>query len=287
MSAVEELKFIWKFLFSDIISPKSTKEIEEEELYAENIKLLKRLMLTENLKFHQKYNAENILEKIKGREDIKYEDISNDYAKKFIQFLKDSFEITAEEIQINEKITVRRNELIKHELNNKLKKLNSNYNLDYIGLNKCLGAELFESQINASLKFNSLKDILSKLVLEMKNTEHQYHNLTEMDKFLDQKISELQNYLNSSEDEHEEEQVETSNQKQEHQKQEHQQQQQQQQLEREREREREEMKSDDGEIEQERMRGDHAVVGADRRMEIQREEHGQEAVIEGFVSKHL
>lgn len=271
MSAVEELKFIWKFLFSDIISPKSTKEIEEEELYAENIKLLKRLMLTENLKFHQKYNAENILEKIKGREDIKYEDISNDYAKKFIQFLKDSFEITAEEIQINEKIAVRRNELIKHELNNKLKKLNSNYNLDYIGLNKCLGAEFFESQINASLKFNSLKDILSKLVLEMKNKEHQYHNLTEMDKFLDQKISELQNYLNSSEDEHEEEEGETSQQKQEHQ----------QQL------EKQEMKSDDEETKHERIRQENVVVGADRRMEMQREEHGQESVLEGFMSKHL
>lgn len=204
MSAVEELKFIWKFLFSDTVSPKNAKEIEDEKIYAENIKLLKRLMLTENLKFHQKYNAENILEKIKDAGDMKYEDISNDCAKKFLQFLKDSFEITAEEIQINEKIAVRRNELIKHELNNKLKKLNNNYNLDYIGLNKCLGAEDFENQINASLKFSSLKDILSKLLVEMKDKEHQYHNLTQMDKFLDQKILELQNYLNSSEDEQEE-----------------------------------------------------------------------------------
>lgn len=203
MSAVEELKFIWKFLFSDLITPKSAKEIEEEEIYAENIKLLKRLMLTENLKFHQKYNAENILEKLKDAGDIKYEDISNDCAKNFLQFLKDSFEITANEIQISEKIALRRSELIKQELNNKLKKLNSNYNLDYIGLDKCLGAEDFENQINATLKFGSLKDILSKLLLEMKEKEHQYHSLTEMDKFLDKKISELQNYLNSSEDEKE------------------------------------------------------------------------------------
>ncbi|SBT79111.1 conserved Plasmodium protein, unknown function [Plasmodium malariae] len=171
MSAVEELKFIWNFLFSDITSEKQDEEIECQKKYEENINLLKRLMRTENLKFEQKYNALNVLEKLKDVKGVKYEDVLYDYAKNFLKFLKESFGNVAEEIQINDKISYRRNELIKQDLNNKLQNLNNNYNLEYINLNKCLGTENFENQLNASLKFNSLKDILSKLLIEMKNHE--------------------------------------------------------------------------------------------------------------------
>ncbi|SPJ10460.1 conserved Plasmodium protein, unknown function [Plasmodium sp. DRC-Itaito] len=198
MSTVEELKFIWKFLFSHMNTEKSKEEICDEKKYEENIILLKKLMRTENIKFDQKYNAINILEKLKDIEDIQYEDILNDYAKNFLTFLKGSFEKVAEEIQINDKISFRRNELIKQDLNNKLQNLNHNYNLEYINLNKCLGTEDFENQLNASLKFNSLKDILSKLLKEMKDYEIQYNNLSDTDKFLDVKICELENYLNST-----------------------------------------------------------------------------------------
>ncbi|CZT98294.1 hypothetical protein PFAG_02706 [Plasmodium falciparum Santa Lucia] len=198
MSTVEELKFIWKFLFSHMNTEKSKEEICDEKKYEENIILLKKLMRTENIKFDQKYNAINILEKLKDIEDIQYEDILNDYAKNFLTFLKGSFEKVAEEIQINDKISFRRNELIKQDLNNKLQNLNHNYNLEYINLNKCLGTEDFESQLNASLKFNSLKDILSKLLKEMKDYEIQYNNLSDTDKFLDMKICELENYLNNT-----------------------------------------------------------------------------------------
>ncbi|GAB65977.1 hypothetical protein PCYB_081380, partial [Plasmodium cynomolgi strain B] len=163
MSTVEELKFIWNFLFSDITSEKKGEEIEEEKKYEENIILLKKLMRTENIKFEQKYNASNILEKLKEVKDVKYEDILNQYGNNFLNFLKQSFENVAEEIQINDKIKYRRNELIKQDLNNKLQSVNANYNLEYINLNKCLGTEDFENQLNVSLKFNSLKDILSKL----------------------------------------------------------------------------------------------------------------------------
>ncbi|CXI72875.1 conserved Plasmodium protein, unknown function [Plasmodium berghei] len=195
MSTVEELKFIWNFLFSDISSEKA--ESGDGNAYKENIILLKKLMITENIKFEQKYNATSILEKLKGVKDVKYDDILNDYANKFLTFLKASFENVAEEIQINDKISYRRNELIKQELNNKLQNLNNNYNLEYISLNKCLGTEDFEKQINASLKFNSLKDILSKLLIEMKEYENQYNKLLETDKFLDLKMFELENYLNN------------------------------------------------------------------------------------------
>ncbi|CAG9478676.1 conserved Plasmodium protein, unknown function [Plasmodium vivax] len=198
MSTVEELKFIWNFLFSDITSEKKGEEIEEEKKYEENIILLKKLMRTENIKFEQKYNACNILEKLKEVKDVKYEDILNQYGNNFLNFLKQSFENVAEEIQINEKINYRRNELIKQDLNNKLQNVNANYNLEYINLNKCLGTEDFENQLNVSLKFNSLKDILSKLLIEMKEHENQYNNLTEMDKFLDVKIFELENYLSKA-----------------------------------------------------------------------------------------
>ncbi|SOV22770.1 conserved Plasmodium protein, unknown function [Plasmodium sp. DRC-Itaito] len=198
MSTVEELKFIWKFLFSHMNTEKSKEEICDEKKYEENIILLKKLMRTENIKFDQKYNAINILEKLKDIEDIQYEDILNDYAKNFLTFLKESFEKVSEEIQINDKISFRRNELIKQDLNNKLQNLNHNYNLEYINLNKCLGTEDFENQLNASLKFNSLKDILSKLLKEMKDYEIQYNNLSDTDKFLDTKICELENYLNNS-----------------------------------------------------------------------------------------
>ncbi|SOV77032.1 conserved Plasmodium protein, unknown function [Plasmodium sp. gorilla clade G3] len=198
MSTVEELKFIWKFLFSHMNTEKSKEEICDEKKYEENIILLKKLMRTENIKFDQKYNAINILEKLKDIEDIQYEDILNDYAKNFLTFLKGSFEKVAEEIQINDKISFRRNELIKQDLNNKLQNLNHNYNLEYINLNKCLGTEDFENQLNASLKFNSLKDILSKLLKEMKDYEIQYNNLSDTDKFLDMKICELENYLNNT-----------------------------------------------------------------------------------------
>ncbi|SOV14595.1 conserved Plasmodium protein, unknown function [Plasmodium sp. gorilla clade G2] len=198
MSTVEELKFIWKFLFSHMNTEKSKEEICDEKKYEENIILLKKLMRTENIKFDQKYNAINILEKLKDIEDIQYEDILNDYAKNFLTFLKESFEKVAEEIQINDKISFRRNELIKQDLNNKLQNLNHNYNLEYINLNKCLGTEDFENQLNASLKFNSLKDILSKLLKEMKDYEIQYNNLSDTDKFLDTKICELENYLNNA-----------------------------------------------------------------------------------------
>ncbi|CAD2097844.1 conserved Plasmodium protein, unknown function [Plasmodium vinckei brucechwatti] len=196
MSTVEELKFIWNFLFSDISSEKGESD-NENAAYKENIILLKKLMLTENIKFEQKYNATSILEKLKGVKDVQHDDILNDYAKKFLTFLKESFENVAEEIQINDKIAYRRNELIKQELNNKLQNLNNNYNLEYISLNKCLGTEDFEKQINASLKFNSLKDILSKLLIEMKEYENQYNKLLETDKFLDLKMFELENYLNN------------------------------------------------------------------------------------------
>ncbi|KJP87791.1 hypothetical protein AK88_02547 [Plasmodium fragile] len=195
MSTVEELKFIWNFLFSDITSEKKAEEIEEEKKYEENIILLKKLMRTENIKFEQKYNASNILEKLKEVKDVKYEDILNQYGNNFLNFLKQSFENVAEEIQINDKIKYRRNELIKQDLNNKLQSVHANYNLEYINLNTCLGTEDFENQLNVSLKFNSLKDILSKLLIEMKEYENQYNNLTEMDKFLDIKIYELENYL--------------------------------------------------------------------------------------------
>ncbi|CAA9987675.1 conserved Plasmodium protein, unknown function [Plasmodium knowlesi strain H] len=198
MSTVDELKFIWNFLFSDITSEKKEEEIEEEKKYEENIILLKKLMRTENIKFEQKYNASNILEKLKEVKDVKYEDILNQYGNNFLNFLKQSFENVAEEIQINDKIKYRRNELIKQDLNNKLQSVNANYNLEYINLNKCLGTEDFENQLNVSLKFNSLKDILSKLLIEMKEYENQYNNLTEMDKFLDVKIYELENYLNKT-----------------------------------------------------------------------------------------
>lgn len=198
MSTVEELKFIWRFLFSDITSPKSAKEIEDEKTNEENIILLKKLMKTENIKLEQKYNALSILDQLKEAEDIKYEDILNDYAKNFLKFLNDSFEEVSEEIQINDKISIRRNELIKQELNNKLKNLNNNYNLEYIDMNKCLGAEDFENQLNATFKFNSLKEILYKLLMEMREHESHYKKLTEMDKFLDVKIYELENYLNST-----------------------------------------------------------------------------------------
>ncbi|KYN99421.1 hypothetical protein PGSY75_1004500 [Plasmodium gaboni] len=198
MSTVEELKFIWKFLFSHMNTEKSKEEICDEKKYEENIILLKKLMRTENIKFDQKYNAINILEKLKDIEDIQYEDILNDYAKNFLTFLKESFEKVSEEIQINDKISFRRNELIKQDLNNKLQNLNHNYNLEYINLNKCLGTEDFENQLNASLKFNSLKDILSKLLKEMKDYEIQYNNLSDTDKFLDTKICELENYLNNA-----------------------------------------------------------------------------------------
>ncbi|CRG99597.1 conserved Plasmodium protein, unknown function [Plasmodium relictum] len=198
MSTVEELKFIWNFLFSDITSPKNNQEIENEKKYEENINLLKKLMRTENIKFEQKYNATSILDKLKEVQDVRYEDILNEYAKNFLKFLKESFENVAEEIQINDKISFRRNELIKQDLNNKLQNLNNNYNLEYINLNKCLGTEDFENQLNASLKFNSLKDILSKLLIEMKDYENQYHNLSETDKFLDMKIFEVENYLNKN-----------------------------------------------------------------------------------------
>ncbi|CRG94103.1 conserved Plasmodium protein, unknown function [Plasmodium gallinaceum] len=200
MSTIEELKFIWNFLFSDITSPKNNKEIEDEKNYEENINLLKKLMKTENIKFEQKYNAINILDKLKEVEDVRYEDIFNEYAKNFLKFLKESFENVAEEIQINDKISFRRNELIKQDLNNKLQNLNNNYNLEYINLNKCLGTEDFENQLNASLKFNSLKDILSKLLIEMKEYENQYYNLSETDKFLDMKIFELESYLNKNDE---------------------------------------------------------------------------------------
>ncbi|CAD2109272.1 conserved Plasmodium protein, unknown function [Plasmodium vinckei] len=196
MSTVEELKFIWNFLFSDISSEKGESD-NGNAAYKENIILLKKLMLTENIKFEQKYNATSILEKLKGVKDVQYDDILNDYANKFLTFLKESFENVAEEIQINDKIAYRRNELIKQELNNKLQNLNNNYNLEYISLNKCLGTEDFEKQINASLKFNSLKDILSKLLIEMKEYENQYNKLLETDKFLDLKMYELENYLNN------------------------------------------------------------------------------------------
>ncbi|ANQ07745.1 Uncharacterized protein PCOAH_00023060 [Plasmodium coatneyi] len=202
MSTVDELKFIWNFLFSDITSEKKEEEIEEEKKYEENIILLKKLMRTENIKFEQKYNASNILEKLKEVKDVKYEDILNQYGNNFLNFLKQSFENVAEEIQINDKIKYRRNELIKQDLNNKLQSVNANYNLEYINLNKCLGTEDFENQLNVSLKFNSLKDILSKLLVEMKEYENQYNNLTEMDKFLDVKIYELENYLNKAGEEH-------------------------------------------------------------------------------------
>ncbi|EUD67525.1 hypothetical protein C922_02231 [Plasmodium inui San Antonio 1] len=198
MSTVDELKFIWNFLFSDITSEKKGEEIEEEKKYEENIILLKKLMRTENIKFEQKYNASNILEKLKEVKDVKYEDILNQYGNNFLNFLKQSFENVAEEIQINDKIKYRRNELIKQDLNNKLQSVNANYNLEYINLNKCLGTEDFENQLNVSLKFNSLKDILSKLLIEMKEHENQYNNLTEMDKFLDVKIYELENYLSKA-----------------------------------------------------------------------------------------
>ncbi|SBS87472.1 conserved Plasmodium protein, unknown function [Plasmodium ovale] len=201
MSTVEELKFIWNFLFSDISSEKEGEEIEEEKKkYAENIILLKKLMRTENIKFEQKYNATNILEKLKGVKDIQYDDILNDYAKKFLKFLKESFENIAQEIQINDKISYRRNELIKQDLNNKLQNLNQNYNLEYIHLNKCLGTEDFENHLSASLKFNSLKDILTKLLIEMKDYENEYNLLSETDKFLDLKIYELENYLSKNGD---------------------------------------------------------------------------------------
>ncbi|GAW80468.1 hypothetical protein, conserved [Plasmodium gonderi] len=201
MSTVEELKFIWNFLFSNITSEKKVEEIEEEKKYEENIILLKKLMRTENIKFEQKYNASNILEKLKEVKDIKYEDTLNEYANKFLVFLKESFENVADEIQINDKISYRRNELIKQDLNYKLQNVSNNYNLDYINMNKCLGTEDFENQLNASLKFNSLKDILSKLLIQMKEHENHYNNLTEMDKFLDVKIYEVQKFLNNAEEE--------------------------------------------------------------------------------------
>ncbi|VWU51663.1 conserved protein, unknown function [Hepatocystis sp. ex Piliocolobus tephrosceles] len=204
MSTVEELKFIWNLLFSDISTEKE-KEVEgekqnDEKKYKENIILLKKLMRTENIKFEQKYNATNILEKLKGVKDVKYEEIFNVYATNFLDFLKNSFSNVVDEIKINDKIAYRRNELMKQELNNKLQNLNNNYNLEYINLDKCLGSEDLENQLNASLKFNSLKDILTKLLIEMKEYENQYNNLSKTDEFLDQKIFELENYLNKVSD---------------------------------------------------------------------------------------